>query len=128
MPVRFWPSPPNKVLSFSWSRTSPCHGEDHGFEPRKHRHLCDHRLAVRSSPFHDGNRGSNPLGRTNYALVIQRLGCGSYKANMVVRVHPRVPICSLLSGYRSVWLDRLLWEQDVGSSNLSIPTNFFVLR
>lgn len=30
----------------------------------------------------------------------------------------------IFSGYRSVWLDRLLWEQDVGSSNPPIPTKY----
>ena len=29
-----------------------------------------HRLMVRTSPFHGGNRGSNPLGVTNKASII----------------------------------------------------------
>ena len=28
---------------------------------------CPHRPAVRTSPFHGGNRGSNPLGDANYS-------------------------------------------------------------
>lgn len=47
-------------------RVSGYEPEGRAFESlRVHQVLCDHRLAVRTSPFHGGNRGSIPRGRTN---------------------------------------------------------------
>ncbi len=43
-------------------------GLPHRFGPTISRLGCAHRLAVRTPPFHGGNRGSIPLGRTNFNM------------------------------------------------------------
>ncbi len=55
-------------------RASGCGPEGRGF--KSHRlptysldAIRPHRLMVRTSPFHGGNRGSNPLGVTQKALM-----------------------------------------------------------
>ncbi len=54
-------------------RAPGCGSGGRGFEthrsPFKIKFYCrPHRLMVRTSPFHGGNRGSNPLGVTKKAL------------------------------------------------------------
>ena len=54
-------------------RASGCGPEGRGFKshrlPTKFYSIRPHRLMVRTSPFHGGNRGSNPLGVTQKALM-----------------------------------------------------------
>ena len=48
-------------------RASGCGPEGRGFNPHRSPtklFIRPHRLMVRTSPFHGGNRGSNPLGVT----------------------------------------------------------------
>lgn len=42
---------------------------------------CPHRLAVRTSPFHGGNRGSSPLGDAIFSVIF--FSCIFFKANLI---------------------------------------------
>ena len=53
--------------------TSPCHGEDHGFDSRMLRQRSL-RLSVRTRGFHPRKRGSTPLGTANKICARSSVG------------------------------------------------------